>query len=289
MNDPELNKILLTPADCFMLALEKQHIRRVDASNNTCRYLLELEGQLDVEQFRKNISANHNLLRLAHLTAQKKYPLSIPTWKENETGSEIPITVTNTDSLITEEIVNRKISGDKPPLFSFDILIRSSGDSTLIFSWHHLLMDGYGAILLMKQLANGTPENQLQLHDNTKGEKLKWSDLVNATRAKFFIDRISRKPLSGIYLSKKKNINTNQKVRIIRFTQEETNQLDKVGPLLGAQFGRSALYLACAARSVRTLLMEKKIPIHDFWIPVPRDQRKKGALGPLLGNHLSFI
>ncbi len=285
----DLSHILLTPADCFMLALEKQHINRIDASNNTCRYLLELEGQLDISQFRLNIQSNQNLLQLAYITAEKKHPFSIPTWKANEPASEIPIAVFQTDTLIPEEIINRKISGDVPPLLSFDILLRSNGDSTLIFSWHHLLMDGYGAILLMKQLANGFSEKELQLHDDSKQPKLKWNELINATRAKFFIDRISRKPLSGISLSKKKSINTNQKVRIIRLTEEETIQLDKVGPSLGAQFGRSALYLACAARSVRTLLVEKKIPVHDFWIPVPRDQRKKGALGPLLGNHLSFI
>ena len=285
----ELDQILLTPADYFMLTLKKQHIRRIDAASNTCRYLLELEGQLDVMQFTLNIQSNKNLLRLAYLTAEKKHPLSLPTWKENEPENEIPITVLHTDIFIPEEIVNRKISGDKPPLLSFDILFRSNGDSTLIFSWHHLLMDGYGAIILMKQLAGGLPEKELQLHDHSKQSQLKWSELVNATRAKFFIDRISKKPLSGIFLSKEKNTNTNQKVRIIRFTEEETTKLDKVGPSLGAQFGRSALYLACAARSVRSLLVEKKIPIHDFWIPVPRDQRKKGSLGPLLGNHLSFI
>ncbi len=284
-----LEQILLTPADCFMLALEKQHIRRINAANNTCRHLLELEGQLDVIQFQLNIHSNKNLLRLAYLTAEKKYPLAIPTWKENTPESEIPITVVHTDTLIPEEIINRKISGDNPPLLSFDILLRSNGDSTLIFSWHHLLMDGYGAIILMKQLASGTSNKELQLHDHSEQSRLKWGELINATRAKFFIDRISRKPLSGIFLSKEKNTNTNQKVRIIRFTEEETNQLDKVGPSLGAQFGRSALYLTCAARTVRSLLVEKKIPVHDFWIPVPRDQRKKGALGPLLGNHLSFI
>jgi hypothetical protein len=285
----DLSNILLTPADCFMLALEKQHIKRLDASNNTCRYLLELEGQLDVSQIRLNIQSNRNLLRLAHLTAEKKYPLAIPTWIENDPVSEIPITVFQTDTLIPEEIINRKISGDVPPLLSFDILLRSNGDSTLIFSWHHLLMDGYGAILLMKQLANNLSEKELQIYNDSIQAKLKWSELLKATRAKFFVDRISRKPLSGIFLPGKKRINTNQKIRIIRFTAEETTQLDNVGPSLGAQFGRSALYLACAARSVRTLLVEKKIPVHDFWIPVPRDQRKKGVRGPLLGNHLSFM
>lgn len=286
---PELDHILLTPADCFMLALEKQHIRRLEASNNTCRYLLELEGRFNVDQFTSDIRSNSNLNRLAHLTAKKKHPLSIPSWSEAEPVGEIPIYVFETDLLIPEEIINRKISGHQPPLISFDILFRSNGDSTIILSWHHLLMDGYGALLLMKQLANGMPKKQLQLHDNSTHERLRWRDLMNATRAKFFIDRISRKPLTGIFTSSKKNTNTRQKVRVIRFTEQETNRLDKVGPLLGAQFGRSPLYLACAARSVRSLLLEKKIPMHDFWIPVPRDQRKKGALGPLLGNHLSFI
>src|SRR6187402_511499 len=178
---PELDHILLTPADCFMLALEKQHIRRMEASNNTCRYLLELEGKLDVDQFKSNIKSNDNLLRLAHLTAEKKYPLSIPSWRENEPSSKIPITIFQTDVLIPEEIVNRKISGNQPPLLSFDILFRSNGDTSLILSWHHLLMDGYGAILLMKQLAEGVSKKQLQLHDNSTQEKLKWSELVNAT------------------------------------------------------------------------------------------------------------
>ncbi len=287
--NPEYHRVQLTAADCFMLALEKQHIRRVDASNNTCRYLVELEGALDVTQFRLTIKSNHTLLRLAYLTAEKKHPLAIPSWKENDATSEIPITTFLTDDLIPVEIINRKISGDKPPLLSFDILLRSNGDSALIFSWHHLLMDGYGALLLMKQLAHGATEKELKLDDAAQRPKLKWMQLSNATRAKFFIDRISRKPLTGIHVAHKNIINTNQKIRIIRFTEEETNQLDKIGPLLGAQFGRSALYLACAARTVRTLLVTKKIPIHDFWIPVPRDQRKKGARGPLLGNHLSFL
>jgi hypothetical protein len=40
---------------------------------------------------------------------------------------------------------------------------------------------------------------------------------------------------------------------------------------------------------VNKLLQDRGQKTHDLWIPVPRDQRKKGSQGPLLGNHLSFL
>ena len=60
-------------------------------------------------------------------------------------------------------------------------------------------------------------------------------------------------------------------------------------PRLGAKFGRSPFYLACSARAVKEILVQRKSVVSNFWIPVPQNQRKKGALGPLLGNHLSFL
>jgi hypothetical protein len=102
------------------------------------------------------------------------------------------------------------------------------------------------------------------------------------------VDRISHKPLTTI-APQTTSPQGYQKIRLVRFSPGETQQIDAIGPSLGAQFGRSPLYLACAARGVNTLLQQRGVPTHDLWIPVPRDQRKKGAKGPLVGNHLSFL
>ncbi len=287
MNDTANQRILLTEADCFLRALEKRHINHTGLSTNICHYLLELEGRLDAEEFRRKINLNKDVLWLASLSSAKSHPLAIPEWQKTKSITTIPVLVHDSDELIPEAIINRTMHDDESHICC-DVVYRSNGDSALIFSWHHLLMDGYGVILLLRQLASDAASPLHHILDTNQKERLRLLQLANATRAKFFVDRISRKPLSSIAPVQPIN-NQNQKIRVIRFTPEETSLFDKIGPSLGAPFGRSPVYLASAARGVYALLKSKNIPIHDLWIPVPKDQRKKGSDGPLLGNHLSFL
>lgn len=287
MNDSIDSRILLTEADCFLNTLEQWHINRTGLSTNVCRYLLELEGEFNVNTFREKLNANKDILWIASLTKHKSHPLALPIWRKTKLITEIPIHIHRSDELIPEEIVNRTMSIDEPHL-CFDVLYRSNGDSALIFSWHHLLMDGYGVVLLLKQLAKDSAAPLDNVIDLRSKERLRIGQLANATRAKFFVDRISKKPLSSIAPASAIG-KLHQKVRTIRFTHEETRKFDQIGPTLGAPFGGSPVYLASAARGVQSILRAKKIPLHDFWIPVPRDQRMKGSPGPLLGNHLSFL
>jgi hypothetical protein len=271
-----------------MLALEKQHIRKTGISNNTCRYLLELTGYVGKDELHKKINAHPDLQWLASIAPEKKYPMSIPAWRKQATTYEIPVGEYTTDNLIPEEMINERITSHEPPFLRFDLLHRSGGNTAIVFSWHHLLMDGYGATLLLRQLAITGDWPRLQLVDETGEHILPWAQLKNATRAKFFVDRISKKPLSTI-APKQTSTAGYQKIRLVRFTPDETSMIDAVGPALGAQFGRSALYLGCTSRAVNQLLKDRGQQPHDLWIPVPRDQRKKGAQGPLVGNHLSFL
>lgn len=279
--------LLLTEADCFMHTLEKRHINRTGVSTNICHYLLELEGKFDAAKFQRRINANVDILWLASLMPHKAFPLALPEWISKKKITEIPLQIHYSDELMPEAIINRGMHMDESHI-AVDVIYRTNGNSALIFSWHHLIMDGYGVVLLLKQLANGVDHKLHFVTDDISNNKIGLRKLANATRAKFFVDRISKKPLTSIAPEKPVN-NTNQKLRIIRFTEEESAVIDKNGPALGAQFGRSALYLASAARGVKKLLAEKGVAINDFWIPVPKDQRRKGADGPLLGNHLSFL
>lgn len=279
--------ILLTEADCFMHTLEKRHINCTGISTNICHYLLELEGRFNAEKFRKKINSNPDILWLASLSPYKKFLLALPEWISEKNIATIPINIHNSDELIPESIVNRGMHMDESHI-AIDVVYRSHGDSALIFSWHHLIMDGYAVVLLLKQLANSADDRLHHVVAVEGKNKIGLRQLANATRAKFFVDRISKKPLSSI-APNKLITNRNQKVKIIRFTEEESASIDRNGHALGAQFGRSAHYLASAARGVKMLLEKKKIAVHDFWIPVPKDQRRKGSDGPLLGNHLSFL
>lgn len=286
LKEPVRDTIQLTAADCFMLALDKKHIMPTGHASNTCHYVLELNGSINRQAFDAAINAHPDLQWLASVKPVKKFPLSIPVWKAIDDRSKIPVNEFFTDELLPEHILNARIVSDTPPLLRFDILYRSDGTSALVFSWHHLLMDGYGASLLLRQLAGTQPWPQLALE--VVKTKIKSSfPLAAATRAKFFVDRSSKKPLSTV--SPIHPAAGNQKIRIVKLSPDETAQIDRAGITVGAMFGRSALYLAAAARSVFSMLHKRGHPLHDFWIPVPRDQRKKGAVGPIIGNHISFL
>lgn len=283
-NCKQINSVPLTASDCFILALEK-HDHHKGLSGNTCRYLLELEGAINVTDFKNKLTNNNASQYLASLSIKRKRPLAILEWISTP-GNNIEITVHESDSFLPELVMKKNISSEQSPLFSFDIIKRSNGNSALVFSWNHLIMDSYGAVLFLKQL-NGAGIGSEYVSDGTI-TKFNLSRLKEAVKAKLFLSASSKKPFSGVS-PKTKYSEVNQKIKVIRFSNEETEQIDLNAPKLGAKFGRSPFYLACTARSVKEILIQRKSTVSNFWIPVPQNKRKKGAGGPLLGNHLSFL
>ncbi|HXD93631.1 MAG TPA: hypothetical protein VNX01_10485 [Bacteroidia bacterium] len=279
----QIDELFLTGADCFILALEK-HNQLQGAVGNTCRYVLELKGKLDAEAFKRKINQDTIIQQLAALSVAKIGLLSKPKWQLNQI-KEIEVTVHESDAFIPDAVLQRQFIIDKPCLFSFDIVNRTNGNSCLILSWHHLLMDGYGAVLLLKKI-NGNEEITLSAEEPKI--KFNFKNIQQAAKAKFFIDKTSKKELSSIG-STLEYISVNQKIKVIQFTEEETKQIESNASVLGAKFGLSPFYLACSARGVKQILYERKKTVTNFWVPVPQNTRKKGTLGPLLSNHISFL
>ena len=282
-----LNKtanIRLTATDCFILALEK-HIHNKGTSGNTCRYVFELEGKLDVDAFKQKLKNNKETQELAAFAMHKSGLFSIPKWKSYN-NIEIDVTIHQSDSFLPYSILNKVITSNTAPLFCFDVIHKSNGNSTLVFSWNHLIMDGYGAILYLKLLNNiGNEKSYIGGDYKTK---INYTTFKEAIKAKIHLHKSSKKQTSGISPTKHFEQVT-QKIKVVTFTKEETISIDSIAPKLGAKFGRSPYFLACAARSVKEILKQRNQTVSNFWIPVPQNQRKKGAMGPLLGNHLSFL
>jgi NRPS condensation-like uncharacterized protein len=287
MNNAKHSEILLTEADCFMYTLEKHMIRQAEGSTNVCHYVLELRGNVDQEKLTKYLQSIPQLNWLASLAPIKTSPVAIPAWKSFEKRGPIPITVINSDDVIPDEVLNQKLKKTEHQA-RFTLVNRSNGDWAIIFSWHHLIMDGYAAVLLLQQLAKSDLQNLKSVIDPDPKKMLGLAQLKNAARAKFFIDKVSRQPLTSI-APKEKLVSQKQKIKTVQFNEEETKSLDQLGLQVGARFGRSPLYLAASARSVYQILKNRGVPVKNFWIPVPKDLRKKGSTGPLLGNHTSLM
>lgn len=278
-----INKLFFTGADCFILALEK-HNQHQGASGNTCRYVLELDGKLDATFFKKKINQNKILQQLSSLSIHRKSLLSKARWKSN-TVKDIEVNTHESDLFLPNYILTKNFSIDESNLFSFDIINRSNGNSCLILSWHHLLMDGYGSVLFLKQIVGS---NKILLSTEEEKVRFNFKNIQRAAKAKFFIDKTSKNELSGI-TSNVNATSVTQKIKIINFTTEETIKIEHNALKLGAKFGVSPLYLACSANTVKQILEQRNIPVKNFWIPVPQNKRKKGSQFPLLSNHISFL
>ncbi|MBU2915767.1 hypothetical protein [Reichenbachiella agariperforans] len=275
----------LTGFDTFLLALEQQYNQN-DIAGNTCYYVIDLEGALDHEALADRIISNEYFQVLSSLRYEKEKALGIPKWHlRSKDTTRIEHFVT--DQLIPQVVLDRRLGADVGCL-SLDTVARSDGRSTVILSWNHLLMDGYGAVLFLKRLLGSDDSFDPALLMSYQAPVYNLSAFWKATKAKFFIDYTSRPRLSMIS-PPLYDVNSQERVSVLDFDPKQVRQIEAAALHSGARFGRSAFFLACIARAVQSVLVQRGDGVHNFWIPVPRDNRRKGALGPIIGNRLSFL
>lgn len=69
------------------------------------------------------------------------------------------------------------------------------------------------------------------------------------------------------------------------FSEEETNQIRENAKANGVRFGLNFFQVTCCAKAYRTVFTTT----NDLWVPIPYDGRKRGALGTIISNHISFV
>ncbi len=263
--------------DHFMLALEMNDTSK-GTSGHTCRYILELEGQFDSEKFKQMLEENEMAQWLSSLTISSTYWKK--KWKHAST-KKILLEELYSDEVIPKKLAKISLKKEKSPLFFFTIV---RGKKTrLIFSWHHLLMDGYGAVLFLENLLLPIKVKPTFREKS----KISLSILKECIKAKKFVDITSKGTIETMENSFTKEVE--QSFRFLSFTKSETEKIEKNALKNGSLFGISSYFLACSSIVVANHLTKKKENVHDFWIPVPQDTRKKGSKWPITGNHLSFL
>jgi len=275
-NNP--SNIPLTGTDCFILALEK-HDKNKDSSGNTCRYIIDLDGDLSLEHLKAELDKNETIQWLSDFYIATS--LFSKKWKIKK-NSLIQLNKIESETTIPQQILKRKLNKAVPPLFCFDLIKRKNNTTTLIFSWHHLIMDGYGAVLLLKSLAKVLPSLPPKHQVATINTTLK-----KAVQSKKFLDETSKGSASDLLQNSTQK--STQSIKIIRFSKTESQQIENNAKAAKAVFGISPFYLACLSLAIKNTLTNRKEKNINFWIPVPQDNRKKGATSPIIGNHLSFL
>jgi hypothetical protein len=75
----------------------------------------------------------------------------------------------------------------------------------------------------------------------------------------------------------------------VEFSHEETTRIDERAARLNASFRRSHFHLAATVHALHAVVARRGGPPAAYVIPVPHDQRRRGAAGPLFSNQISFL
>lgn len=270
----------LSGIDSFILALERHH-KSNKTSSNICRYVVDLDGVLTSSQLNIELNKNETVNWLSQY-----YVSEFLTSKKWKSKHDVLISVTEieeSDVYISDEVLSNTIDKSIAPLLRFDIQKLGGNKSRLIMSWHHLLMDGYGAVLLLKSLGNKLSEPKSEEYVTTHKNRSLW----RAFRAKLFLNSTSRGVISdGFDVNEERG---NPQHEIINFSENELIQIKDNAVLCGSIYGLSNFFLSSVSIAMKNLLVRRGQKNVNFWVPVPHDNRKKGSNFPTIGNNLSFL
>lgn len=282
-------RLLLSGSDYFQLLLDAHH-RQHGLQGNIGRFAIELKGRLNACQLEKTINNDPIFCWLHSLRLKKQWPFQLPQWIQIQFTDPIRIKIFEApqqENCIPQELFKFDIQPHFDPPFQLNLIYLEQDQTILLFTWNHILMDSQGAEILVRYLGNAIGDNPIQLlaSKNTQLSITEQLKQTQKTRNFIFFEKKSIF-ISSLEKLDSKGINN---YHSLCFSEIETTQIIANCKRAGARFGRSPFLLAACMHSFRDLLKRKGRTNTTLWVPVPQNNRKKGACGPLVGNHLSFL
>jgi hypothetical protein len=284
-------KVYLGGADCFHLTLEinsKKH----QIGNNVIRTVFTFENDDFLNDLINNVKQSPLINWFCNIALVKRSYFNKPYWKYENEGNKIKITnhTFNTEGQIPNELLNRKITLKNNCLIEFDVITYPSGKKALIISWHHIIMDARGSVMLIKHLSNPFEGTQKVVDDFfPKPEKRVGiiKNIKNMFEVKRFIETSMKKPITSI------DTNHNVadkifKIKTLNFNLQQTQTIDSLALKKGAKFGANVFLIAACAHLVN-IINTKRNKAGTIWLPIPYDGRKRGGTGPIISNCISFL
>lgn len=279
------HKTYLNGADCFHLMLER-NIKKYKTGNNIIRMVMTVNNEEALERITNNIQNSPIINWIANIDLKQPF-LFNPYWKYVNKNKRIPLlSIDGNFRQIPHEILNDNFSLNKGPLVRFHQYKTTENQIKLVFSFHHVLLDGRGSGLLIKHLTSES--STLEIDFNTvfpkQIKRINFvSHVINMFRVKKFVEHSMRKPIAHPPQSHSSNIKYFLSVK--DFTQSETHVIETNAKNQGARFGTNLFQIACCAHAVNLFTGSN----NDLWLPVPYDGRKRGSHGPIISNNISFL
>ncbi|MEX1192179.1 MAG: condensation domain-containing protein [Brumimicrobium sp.] len=275
------DKLELNGADYFHLLLERIN-RSNPTSNNVVRMLISIENESKLQEIVDRIESSEVVKWIANLEL-KKPVFSRAHWSLGNNSYEIK--VKRHDSITWQNIFSIPITLNSDHLIRFDT-IKTDGKIKLLFSWHHILMDGRGAGLLMQYLSENTKKEIVKpslLYQHPQNKTSFLSKFRRMFDVKHFVEDMLKESMQSPTV--KNNDSSGFHHLVVALNNEETNAIEVNAKASGSKFGSNIFQLACCFSTISEISNNDK----KIWVPVPYDGRKRGSRGPIIGNHISFL
>lgn len=208
-----------------------------------------------------------------------------PYWKIADKPLTSPLVIhRSADESIPQVVLENVIHHTDENLYRFDV-IHHPNHTSLVFSWHHILMDGFGANRLLQSIEKPEDADQdsflLEQSADSIGEQ--WKKLM---RTKDFLKDISKEPLLKIT---PKSFSKKVKYQEVIFDQPQSETIKKLTTKYGRSLSETPYFIGSIALAYAKILDTERFHNQDIWIPVPMEVRKAGAKGPIVSNRHSLV
>ena len=283
--------VILSGADCFHLVLDK-HAEKHGSGGNVMRQAFYFAGQPDPARVLHTLQRSPLLYWLCNIKLSLRPFFQTPCWTFTDHGRQVELKQHQaaTEKEIPVIITDRDITLHAERFIEFDLVHYPSGNSVLVLSWNHILLDGKGTSMLIKHLDDlwyGMETDPKHFFPAPEKKVGLLKHIRNMYQVKAFVQQSSKAPIASIW-RKGSQSKGHFGFRSVHFTAEECKKAEANAFKNGARFGANLFYIAGCAHAVHEVNLQRS-NAGDMWIPIPYDGRLRGAHGPMISNCVASL
>ena len=297
--DRPLQRLRLTGADCFVLALNR--LMRKNGQNELVGQtfvLLASEPEMDSLQSAANRLAKAHPILDAEVV---RHPLSLlSAWKWKTKSRALPVRLWREPGVAghedamgveslhawSEAVMNDRLekNGGLRNL-RIDLVFCRDGRSALVLTWSHLLFDGRGAELLVGELLRGSEKKLLPAPKPPSQKFRARIEIARPVVERFFsLSRNQYRSLAG-------HVPRPGKLRyeLLRLDESQTDFALRRASTLANPLFPTAFFIACATRAHRRVFQSRGEDPSDYVMSIPVQTRRRGAGGAIFQNGVTML
>jgi hypothetical protein len=286
---PRLNEI------DYLMVVKDQLFREATRRGNVCFLALALESQLEASTL-SILLENSSVWRSLAVLRLSYNILGYPCWiVSSPRDSKHTAVVEHSAAFeaLPQFVASRDIDPIREPPLELS-LIQHEGRSTILFGWHHALLDAHRAEALLHTLLCSNPDAKRKGSRKVSTPLPLVKSLKSADKARKFILKASKPPLCTLplpvsSLPKAAAALNAPRFTFLRFTKEETAKITENTQRLGLELFPSCFLLAAVACAFQNCALKKGAATAPLLVPVPHDSRRGHSVERQASNDLSIF